>query len=327
MALFSIAPGLAVCGLIVGASVLLEWQTGIPALVTAIGLGIPVSAFWAPAMIEPGIKFASDTLLKTGIICLGAGLSFVDVKALGAMPLVVAIIAVALCIALALVVAYASGRLTSYGLVTGGGVGICGTAAIAALGACVPRGALNITDAEIAICIVVVTLLSAVGVIVYPQIAVAFQLNPTETGMFLGGTIHGVGQAIAAGHAQSPETAAAATITKLLRVSLLVPLVLAACIMRLGSSTKIIARLPLFLGGFVLLMGARSYGLIPDAGITFAAIVAKLCLLIAMAGLGLKTRIADLKQASPGLPILLTGYSLVLLVAILAILLLNRTFL
>lgn len=325
MALSDLAPGVAICVAIVGVSILLEQVTGLPSLGVAICLGIAFSVLSTPKAIEKGVQFSSDTILKLGIVCLGAGLSFSDVQSLGLAPIIVAFIAVCLCILTALCVGYALRRSPSYGLVTGGGVGICGTAAVAALGACVPRGARNVTDAEIAICVVVITLLSAVGVVAYPQIAAVFQLNETETGIFLGGTIHGVGQAIAAGHAQSQDAGDAATLTKLLRVSLLIPIVMVASVMQRKTSTSIVTRLPLFLAGFLLLMIASNANLIPEAGKLLAALVAKISLLIAMSGLGLKTRIAELKQASLELPLLLTAYSVALLIAILAILLLNRT--
>jgi len=222
MVLSDLAPGVTICSIIVGVSVLFEWQTGTPALVGAICLGMVFSLFWTFPIIDQGVEFSSNVVLKFGISCLGVGLPFSEVQALGALPIVVASFAVGLCLLLTLVVAYSSGRFASYGFVTGGGVGICGSAAIAALGACVPRGARNITDAEIVICIVAVTLLSAVGVILYPQIASAFRLTDTDTGILLGGTIHGVGQAITAGHSQSLIAGEAATITKLIRVSLLV---------------------------------------------------------------------------------------------------------
>ncbi len=324
MVLSDYFPGVAVAAGLVGVAVVIERLTGAPALISAICLGAVLSTLWTTSVLAPGIRFVSDGVLKLGIICLGAGLSFSDVHALGATPLLTAGLAVGLCLSLALAVSHFLGRSSGHGLVTGGGVGICGAAAIAALGTGVPRDQSNITEAEIAVCVITVTLLSALCVVFYPQIALWMQLDEVDTGVLLGATIHGVGQAIGAGHAQSVEAGQAATITKLIRVALLVPVVLIACAMRGKGIRDFVANLPLFLLGFVALMAARNFEVLSETVVKVTSLASTIFLLVAMAGLGLRTRVTDLKNTSPGLPLLLTGYSLVLLLAVLVVLSLKR---
>ena len=74
--------------------------------------------------------------------------------------------------------------------------------------------------------IIGVTTLSTVCMVLYPLITKLFHLDHAQSGVFLGGTIHDVAQVVGAGYSVSPETGDVATIVKLLRVALLLPVVL-----------------------------------------------------------------------------------------------------
>ena len=75
--------------------------------------------------------------------------------------------------------------------------------------------------------IVGVSTLSTVAMIAYPIIADAVGLDGVHAGMFIGGTIHDVAQVVGAGYAISPEAGDAATLVKLMRVAMLLPVILA----------------------------------------------------------------------------------------------------
>ena len=60
------------------------------------------------------------------------------------------------------------------------------------------------------------------------MIARAIGLDPIEAGVFIGGTIHDVAQVVGAGYSLSHETGDTATVVKLLRVAMLLPVILAA---------------------------------------------------------------------------------------------------
>ena len=71
-----------------------------------------------------------------------------------------------------------------------------------------------------------VTTLSTVAMILYPIIAMQLRFNDLESGIFLGGTIHDVAQVVGAGYGMNSNTGDTATIIKLFRVALLVPVVM-----------------------------------------------------------------------------------------------------
>ena len=84
-----------------------------------------------------------------------------------------------------------------------------------------------------------------------------------------------------------------ATLTKLLRVAMLVPLiVLLGWLLRRGDSGR--SEFPYFLLGFLALFGLNSLGWIPP-GVRDVLIAASgICLLVTMAALGIRTKIGDL---------------------------------
>jgi uncharacterized membrane protein YadS len=62
--------------------------------------------------------------------------------------------------------------------------------------------------------------------VLYPMITSLLGLGKQEAGVFLGGTIHDVAQVVGAGYGMSKETGDVATIVKLLRVAMLLPVIL-----------------------------------------------------------------------------------------------------
>ncbi len=70
--------------------------------------------------------------------------------------------------------------------------------------------------------------LSTLAMIVYLMVAHALGLDPRAAGVFLGGTIHDVAQVVGAGYSMSQETGDVATLVKLLRVAMLLPVIVFA---------------------------------------------------------------------------------------------------
>ena len=72
-----------------------------------------------------------------------------------------------------------------------------------------------------------VSALSTLAMIVYPMIANWLELSPQVAGVFLGATIHDVAQVVGAGYSMSTETGDTATVVKLMRVAMLLPVIVA----------------------------------------------------------------------------------------------------
>ena len=102
MALFSLIPGFASSVAVAALAVPGDRVTGIPALIGAICAGAILTTIWPMPSLATGIRAASDGILKLGIICMGAGLPFSEVQALGPAPFYAAGLAIGVCILLAL---------------------------------------------------------------------------------------------------------------------------------------------------------------------------------------------------------------------------------
>ncbi len=131
----------------------------------------------------------------------------------------------------------------------------------------------------------------------------ALGLSPQQAGIFLGGTIHDVAQVVGAGYSLSAETGDVATLVKLLRVAMLLPvIVLAAAITRARASAGSDAGaagerpplLPGFAVAFALLVAINSTGWVPAAVQAFGNDASRWCLVAAIAGIGMKTQLKEL---------------------------------
>ena len=140
-----------------------------------------------------------------------------------------------------------------------------------------------------------VTVLSTVAMIAYPLITRAFGLDDQAAGVFLGGTIHDVAQVVGAGFAVSNETGETATLVKLIRVSMLAPVVLvfALAIRASGAEQPGLAKrpplIPLFVLAFLGFAALNSFGVIPGAVAEWLSDLSRWALLVSIAAVGMKT--------------------------------------
>jgi uncharacterized integral membrane protein (TIGR00698 family) len=240
--------------------------------------------------VASGIDFASTTVLRVGVALLGARISTEQIRSLGAMTLVLVIVSVAATIAIGLLLSRLLRRSRTEGILTGGAVAICGASAALAISSVLPRTEENRRFTLLAV--VGVTSLSTLAMIVYPVAARLLQLDETETGIFIGSTIHDVAQVVGAGYLHSVATGDAATLVKLFRVMLLVPVVmLVAWVIRRRAveATSRPRLLPLFLLAFLMFVLLNSAGLVPVSAGHILSEMSRWCLVVAIAALGVKT--------------------------------------
>jgi uncharacterized integral membrane protein (TIGR00698 family) len=134
--------------------------------------------------------------------------------------------------------------------------------------------------------------------VLYPIVASTLHLGTYETSLFLGGTIHDVAQVVGAGYSVSTETGDLATLTKLVRVSFLVPVVLMFVLLLKRKQSKAqrgkAILLPWFLVAFMLLMLLNSLVNIPEVVTKQASEVSRFALIMAIAGIGMKSNLRQL---------------------------------
>jgi uncharacterized membrane protein YadS len=146
------------------------------------------------------------------------------------------------------------------------------------------------------------------------MLAAAAGFDDRTTGVFLGATIHDVAQVVGAGFTVSEETGETATLVKLVRVTLLAPVVLiAGLVLRRGAGSA--ARPPLvpgFVAAFLALAVLNSLGVVPAAVAALAADVSRWALLTAVAAVGMRTSLRQLAEVGPAAVALVTTETLIL---------------
>jgi len=282
--------GVTICSVIALAATFVSTTYGGPQLLYALFFGLAFHFLSQDALCLPGIQFCSQTLLRTGVALLGARITFDQIAHIGVLPLLLVLLAVVSTIACGGLVAHVLGRTRSEGLLSGGAVAICGASAALAISAVLPRTREN--EQFTLLTVVGVTALSTAAMIVYPLLVHVLALDHTAAGIFLGGTIHDVAQVVGAGYLISPHTGEIATIVKLTRVAMLVPVVIAVSLLfrtRMQAEATRMPLVPVFLVGFALMMLANSLHLIPPAVDEGLNALSRVCLVLAIAALGVKT--------------------------------------
>lgn len=284
-------PGAALCAVLALAGSFLSEHYGAPAMLLVLLLGFGFAAQGDDERMQAGVTFCSRNVLRIGVALLGARIGTDQLLLVGTLPLVMVLICVPLTIGAALLLGRWLGLPWLHSLVAGVAVGICGVSAAIAVAAVIPAGRLE--ERRLLGVVVVVTALGTLAMLVYPPLLGALNYGDEDQGMILGTSIHDVAQAAGAGYLVSETAGDVATLTKLLRVAMLVPLViLLSWLLRRGETGR--TDFPYFLLGFLGLFGLNSLGWIP-AGVREALVAASTaCLLVTMAALGIRTRVGDL---------------------------------
>jgi len=208
-------------------------------------------------------------------------------------------VAISLTIALGLFLARLFNVELSLGTLIGGATAICGASAALAISSVLPRT--PSLERDTTLTVVGVTTLSTVAMVVYPIVTQWLGFDGVVAGKFIGATIHDVAQVVGAGYSLSPAAGDAATITKLMRVAFLMPvlvvisLVVRASAVNRGKAVKA-PILPWFAVAFVVLVLINSTGWVSSEIQSSASTFSQTFLLLAIASVGLKTSLKDVTQ-------------------------------
>ena len=283
-----------------------------------------------PETWVPGILFCSKQLLRAGIVLYGFRLTFQSVAAIGAPAIGIDAAVVAGTLLLGVLLGRALKIDRDLALLTSTGSAICGAAAV--LGA---EPVVKCEGYKTAIAVSTVVIFGTLSMFLYPLMYRMGLLDGlTDTGMavYTGSTLHEVAHVAGAGNAMDPTDAlgiaGTATITKMIRVMMLAPVlvVMGFVLGRRKSSgacrEKSKIAVPWFAFGFIgiiclnsllqYLFGAESVREIPlNGAIEYAD---TFLLTMAMTALGTETSIDKFRQAGAK-PFVLAGLLYVWLVA------------
>lgn len=267
-------------------------------LVLAILLGAAVRTAWTPdTRFKAGIDFSAKTLLEVAVVLLGASVSAATLSSLG-VGFVLGIFAL---VALAIVVGFGLGRTLGLNprlaMLVACGNAICGNSAIAAV-----APVIDADGKEVAASIAFTAVLGVIVVLTLPLLGGLIHLNGLQYGALAGLTVYAVPQVLAAAAPFGALATQTGTVVKLVRVLMLGPVILALSLIfrdRAPDAAKpgLSRLLPWFIIGFLVMIGLRSFDLIPQAALAPMAAASSLLTVVAMAALGLQTDIRAVARA------------------------------
>ncbi|MDY0308184.1 MAG: YeiH family protein [Castellaniella sp.] len=246
----------------------------------------------------PGVVFSSRQVLKWSIIGLGFGLSFGQVMKTGASSLAVTLIT----LSTAFLAAWLLGRWLelSGGLRTliGIGTAICGGSAIAAVAPIIKPD-----DHETALSISTIFLFNIVAVLLFPPLGHWMGLSDHGFGLWAGTAINDTSSVVAAGYSYSAAAGDIATVVKLTRATLIIPICIAIAFWTAWrnqhSETRVsLATIfPWFILWFLVASATRSLGLIPDALLEPLNLLSQFLIIMALTAIGLSSDLRHMALA------------------------------
>jgi uncharacterized integral membrane protein (TIGR00698 family) len=295
----TLIPGMLVTALVAMAAAFLGSHYKGSMLLFALLLGLALHFLSEDKRCAAGIQFASSTVLRLGVALLGMRLTLDHLATVGWQTAAALLVAICLTIALGLLLARLFRVEDGLGVLIGGATAICGASAALAISSVLPKTASLERDTTLTV--VGVTTLSTAAMVVYPLVTQWLGLDAVAAGKFIGATIHDVAQVVGAGYSLSPAAGDAATLTKLIRVAFLMPVLVVLSLVvrsRAAGTGKMVNAplLPWFTIAFVALMLLNSTGWVPSAVQSGASALSQSFLVLAIAGVGLKTSLQDITQ-------------------------------
>ncbi|MCC4798084.1 hypothetical protein BCT30_01230 [Enterovibrio norvegicus] len=293
----ALAPGLLLSVTVAAAATFLAAHYGAPQMLFALLLGIAFHFLANDAKCQPGVEFAAKKVLRFGVALLGLRITMEEMTSLGWEILIWVACGIALTIGIGMLVAKILGRRIQFGVLTGGSVAICGASAALAISAVLPKH--QYSERNTLFTVIAVTAFSTIAMVIYPIFVNILGFDDRLAGIFIGGTIHDVAQVVGAGYSISPQAGEFATITKLLRVALLVPVILVISLYfrrhpeQTGGKSDI-PLLPFFVIGFCICVAINSAHILPVTVTDTLSGLSSWCLVSAVAALGIKTSVKKL---------------------------------
>ncbi len=235
----------------------------------------------------------SKLCLKGGIVLLGASLDLGVIVHTGLNTLPLLLVTMAVGLGCALMLGKGLGIDWRMRCLIGIGTTICGASAIAALAPVIRAKA-----EEIAYAVTVVFFFNMVAVFTFPALGHLMGLSDNGFGIWAGTAVNDTSAVVAAGFAFSQSAGTTATIVKLTRTTLIIPLVVGfglalpfldrdAGAPSQPLAKRVYAAVPMFIVLFVLAAAANTAGLIGSHAMEIQWL-GRLVMVVALAAVGLQ---------------------------------------
>ena len=177
----------------------------------------------------------------------------------------------------------------------GAGTAICGGSAIAAV-----APVIGAKDRDVVISIATIFFFNVLAVFIFPFLGHTMGMSDAGFGMWAGTAVNDTSSVVAAGYAYSHEAGAYATIVKLTRTLMIVPVCLFFALLMMrsaaqsGTGFSLKRIFPMFVLYFVLACIVNTTGILPAEVSHGLGMLGKFSIVLAMSAIGLNTDLPSL---------------------------------
>ncbi|WP_206952268.1 YeiH family protein [Trinickia acidisoli] len=269
-----------------------------------------------PAHWAAGVNFSARKLLRIAVAFFGLRVSLQEIAQVGLPGLTVSVLVVVSTLLLGTWLGMKLMKLDrDTAILNAAGSAICGAAAVLAF-----ESTLQSKPEKSAVAVGSVVLFGTLSMFLYPLMYRAgwIHLDTLGVGLFFGGTIHEVAQVVGAASNVSAEATHIATIVKMTRVMLLVPVLLVLGVWLARDARRDVSAasasvsgkrgrahaprklaVPWFALGFLACVLVNSLHVLPTAATQTANALDTFALTMAMTALGIETHISQVRKAGP----------------------------
>lgn len=301
-------PGLAMSFLIAVIAQIAGAHTGIVNdVIVAIFLGFLIRNICGWAALSPGLSFNLKYMLRLAIILLGVQLNWQQVMETNGHALWIILVVVVM----AIPVVYFIGRKLrlspQMASLLGVGSAICGATAVMATGP-----AIEAKEQDMALAIGTIFIFNTVALVTYPLLGHLWSMPDAAFGTWVGTAVQDVSSVVATGFAYTAAAGRIATVVKLTRTVLIVPVVFLFSLFfstnreqaAQGSYSRIF---PWFVLGFLAVVVLNSFGIFSPSVKLLLSRSDHFLILMVMVGIGYTLSAGDMKKV--GFRFLLAGLS------------------
>jgi len=326
--------GIGLFSILISKQIVIGSKNPLESVTIAILLGLLLkNLFPLPSFFNPGLS-RYEVALKSGIVLLGIGLSFFALLEIGTKAITVVVLCLLIAPILFFFIGRKAGLSEKMNILIGIGTTICGSTAIA-----ITAPLIEAEGDDVSYAIATISLFGLAAMFLFPIAAKLLGLNESIFGLWAGTAIHATPQVVAAGYMYGEVAGQVSTVAKLTRNIFMAPAVflIGLWYMKkrlktaggLSKKTQYSKAIPLFLFGFVAMAIIRTIG---DATCPIPASqwhwlvqhineLGKFLVLIAMAGIGLNTKLMTMRRTGP--KPFLVGLVASILLAIISLLLIH----
>ena len=233
--------------------------------------------------------------MQYAIILLGFEMNLFHVVEVGEQSLYVMIFTLLAAFGVAFLMGKVLGMDRDMTALVGAGTAICGGSAIAAV-----APVIGAKDRDVVISIATIFFFNVLAVFIFPFLGHSWGMSDAGFGMWAGTAINDTSSVVAAGYAYSHDAGAYATIVKLTRTLMIVPVCLFFALLMMRSAAQSGAGFslkrifPMFVLYFVLACIVNTTGILPAEVSHGLGMLGKFSIVLAMSAIGLNTDLPSL---------------------------------